>query len=116
MEMVILVAVACAAFLLFSYFDARNKYLEQQVRAEFEEIMKNMVQTKLEVHHDCFYLFREDNDSFVAQGRNAQELLANINVRFRRMKFFITQGDSQSLETLQAQLDALGDQPTLQGQ
>jgi hypothetical protein len=113
---VCVVAVICTVWLAVVYINAYRKYQAALEQAVTEEILKRLVTTKLEVHQGCFYLFREDNDSFVAQGHDAKELLEHINLRFRHMKFFITQGDRQVIDSLQQQLDSLGDQAPIQDQ
>ena len=81
---------------------------EREIEAIIAEIGQIVIRTKLEVHQDCYYLFREDTDAFVAQGRNAQELERHVNQRFPRCNFVVTQGDQEALQRIKAQLEGLG--------
>ena len=85
--------------------------VQQEREREIEVIMAEdeltVIRTKLEVHQDCYYLFREDTDAFVAQGRDAQELERHVNQRFPRCHFIIAQGDQEALQRIKAQLEGL---------
>lgn len=111
MELIVMALGVAAGWIFVTWWNARQRYLEQR-DAVVQEVLRNMVTTKLEMHHGLYYLFREDDDSFVAQGQDARELMRHINLRFRGKKFFITEGDPDVIQTLQDQLNQLeNDQP-----
>lgn len=99
-------AVCMLGWVAVEWWQARRKYLA--LRDEMiTDFLNNMITTRLEVHHGLFYLFREDDDTFVAQGHDAQQLLAHIDLRFRGKKFFITEGDPAGIQELQSQLSRI---------
>lgn len=113
MELIMIVVGAAVGWLLMEWHRARQQYLEAR-DAAVQEILRSLVTTRLEVHHGFYYLFREDDDSFVAQGQDAQELMRHIDLRFRGKKFFITEGDPEAIKVLQQQLSHLEDSPIAQ--
>ena len=50
----------------------------EQLNAEIEEIQKIYKRVKIEQHHDIFYLFDADTDTFIGQGRTMQEITDRI--------------------------------------
>ena len=50
----------------------------EQLNAEIEDIQKIYKRVKIEQHHDIFYLFDADNDTFIGQGRTMQEITDRI--------------------------------------
>jgi hypothetical protein len=58
-----------------------NRHMEtriEQLNAEIEEIQKIYKRVKIEQHHDIFYLFDADTDTFIGQGRTMQEITDRI--------------------------------------
>ena len=108
MELIMVAVGVAVGWVVVTWFQARQQYLETRDDI-IQEVLRNMITTRLEVHHGLYYLFREDDDSFVAQGQDARELLDHINLRFRGKKFFITEGDPDVIQKLQAQLAQLED-------
>lgn len=50
----------------------------EQINAEIEEIKKVYKRVKIEQHHDIFYLFDADTDTFIGQGRTMQEIADRV--------------------------------------
>jgi len=50
----------------------------EQINAEIEEIKRVYKRVKIEQHHDIFYLFDADTDTFIGQGRTMQEIADRV--------------------------------------
>lgn len=55
------------------------------------------VEIRLEQHNDVIYAYRKDNEEFLAQGGNQDELFKKIGERFQDVKFVIHQADGAEL-------------------
>ena len=53
-------------------------------QAEVEGEPRNI---RVEKHADCLYLYAEDNDEFLAQGKTLEEALAQVELRFPNKEF-----------------------------
>ena len=54
----------------------------KSVEEEAAETESRRIEMKVEQHGDILYAFRKDNDDFVCQGSNFEELRANFSRRF----------------------------------
>jgi len=68
------------------YLDAKNKQLEKDIQFLKDRIESRVVDAKVEQHGDMFYLFDKVNDSFIAQGRNSDEVAKHVEERFKGRK------------------------------
>lgn len=59
-----------------------NQDLERELGDEPKSTQQPDVQVKLEQHLGTIYAYRKDNNEFIAQGRDRQELLAAMLARF----------------------------------
>lgn len=59
-----------------------NQDLERELGDEPKSKPQPDVQVKLEQHLGTIYAYRKDNNEFIAQGRDRQELLAAMLARF----------------------------------
>jgi hypothetical protein len=98
---------AVGAFLGWRYAAHRAKIQEQE-SAVVEDTEPLVTTLMVEIHHEWFYLFDATTDCFIAQGKDATELMVNLVKRFgntSKQAFFISQGDPQAIKTLNQQLD-----------
>ena len=58
--------------------------------AEDESVTLEDVEVKIEQHNDQLYAFRVENDEFIAQGKNKEELLTAIEKRMTNVKLIIS--------------------------
>ena len=94
------VAVIC---LIMSWLDARRRYREALAEV-LEEMEKSIVPAKLEIHHDCFYLFHCETDAFLAQGKTAKELMDHVDLRFQGCTMSIQEGDAKQIKRLKKEI------------
>ena len=69
-----------------------------------------VIDTKVEKIQGIYYLFRDDNDAFLAQGSTAQELRDHLRKRFRDFSISIVSGDQEPMTELRQQVQLLDDQ------
>lgn len=75
------------------YLDSKNKELEHQIRDLQSRIAARVIDVKIEKHGDMFYLFDKQNDTFIAQGANMEELQEHVSARFKNTKVVIANDD-----------------------
>lgn len=80
--------------------------LQKQRNQTLDELDKQpqLTPAKLEIHYDCYYLFHNDHDNFLAQGRNVDELIKNIRLRFRNINLNIVSGNPDDVARLETEL------------
>ncbi len=76
-----------------------EKYKEAKEENESTSDSKEVRKLKVERHGEMLYLFAEDTDEFLAQGKSLQEALAIIEKRFPN-KTFIGHLDKTEADTL----------------
>ena len=86
-----LLGVAVGLFIAYSIIRILGKMLynklvaEGVIKSEAEEAGdtdSQRIEMKVEKHGDMLYAFRKDNDDFICQGSNFEELRANFASRF----------------------------------
>jgi len=82
---------------------------------ETGEPEQRILPVKLEVRHDCFYLFHCDTDAFLAQGKTAQDLVDHMSQRFRGSAIVIQEGDQTQINRLKTQINRLKQELLKQG-
>lgn len=105
-ELLAIIGIVMVIHAIWRLQQEQQRLREQEAQL-VEEMLKAAPETvpvKVEIHHDCFYLFREDNDSFVAQGRDAEELIQNLRYRFQRINLDLVGGEPADLERLENEL------------
>jgi hypothetical protein len=60
--------------------DSLMEYMEQE-----EE--ENTIRIKLELSNGVFYVYKEDDDTFMGQGKTKQEITDVLNARFPQKRF-----------------------------
>jgi hypothetical protein len=105
MEFVILFGALLVGILVG--WELREKWAIRQVHRLLEEgeIKLNKVEEeeeertkmRLEKHSDLIYAFTEEDDSFIAQGKDLHELDAAIQARFPGKKFSIRESNLEDI-------------------
>jgi hypothetical protein len=67
-----------------------------------QKIQSSIVQARLEEHQGVFYLYRVDNDEFIAQGRTHAEVEARAEQRIPNLPVYVTQAEESALERYRA--------------
>ena len=67
--------------------------LRQEVKAADEA----QIEVRLEQHNQTLYAYRKDNEEFLGQGRDQDELFKRIAERFQDVKFVIRKDDGADL-------------------
>jgi hypothetical protein len=67
------------------------------LKEELEVTDKPQVEIRLEEHNQTLYAYRKDNEEFLGQGANQEELFKRIADRFQDVKFVLKQGDGAEL-------------------
>ncbi len=55
------------------------------------------INIKVEQHGEQIYVFRKDNDEFLGQGRNYDEILKILQSKFQNVKFAVSEEDGAGL-------------------
>ena len=62
-----------------------------------KKIEDNIISARMEEHQGQFYLFRTDNNEFIAQGSTADEVDAHTDSRFGKKSVIVTDADPSVL-------------------
>lgn len=76
------------------YFVTRIVVNYRQFAGEYRKEIEDQVRRRVSIvseeeHNGIYYWFDKDNDSFIAQGRTSEELLAHIKERFKTEHIFV---------------------------
>ena len=75
-----------------------DKKFEEELIKKLEEAKIKVIEVNIEKHQDTYYLFSKDNDQFIAQGKNKEEIVESIQVKYKGYRIL----------TQQEQLDKFG--------
>ncbi len=62
-----------------------------------EEVKDPEILIKVEQHGEQLYVYRKDNDEFIGQGRNYDEILKILQSKFKDVKFAVHKEDGADL-------------------
>ena len=62
-----------------------------------QKIEQNIIAARMEEHQGLFYLYRADNNEFIAQGATADEIDARTDERFGKKAVIVTDADDMVL-------------------
>lgn len=82
------------------YLDAKNQQLAKDIQVLRDRIDSRIIDVKIEQHGEMFYLFDKKSDSFVAQGRNLEEVNQHVNQRFKGSKVIFANSEELSASGL----------------
>ena len=60
-----------------------DKKFEEELVKKLEEAKIKVIEVNIEKHQDCFYLFSKDDNQFIAQGKNKEEITEAIHKRYK---------------------------------
>jgi hypothetical protein len=98
----LIVAVVCFIFFLWggvSGWQARERYAKKVIEQHIKKIEKNIIEDvksslitiTIEQHNGTFFVYNKEDKTFMAQGKNKQELEAALSSRFPGKKFAASQ-------------------------
>ena len=74
----------------------------EQLAAAIKTLSANQIQARVEEDNGVFYVYRIDDNSFLAQGTSMAELKERIESRMKDAMVFVTEGDAEVLARLKA--------------
>jgi hypothetical protein len=86
-------------------FRLATRRAEQQIEQLAEAIKTlsaNQIQARVEEDNGVFYVYRVDDNSFLAQGNTMAELRERIESRMKNVMVYVTEGDAEVLARLKA--------------
>lgn len=69
--------------LVAGYLHAKNEVLKKDIEKLDKLIKEKFISCNIEKHGDIFYLFEQDTDRFIAQGKDLHELKLHCDSRFK---------------------------------
>jgi hypothetical protein len=78
-----------------------EKQIEQLAEA-IKALTANQIQARVEEDNGVFYVYRTDDNSFLAQGTCMSELKERIESRMKDAQVYVTEGDPEVLARLKA--------------
>jgi hypothetical protein len=78
-----------------------EQQLEEMVQA-IQALSANQVQARVEEDNGVFYVYRADDNTFLAQGTTMSELRERIESRMKDAMVYVTEGDPEVLARLKA--------------
>lgn len=69
------------------YLERRNQELQNEIDYIRKKVKEKIILVKIEKHKDTYYVFERETDTFVAQGRTAEELKEAMLKRFPHKTF-----------------------------
>lgn len=76
--------------------------VEQLIQSMKQKVQERIVQARLEEHQGMFYLYRVDNDEFIAQGRTHDEIQRITDQRLPDLPVYVTEAEDSVLERYRA--------------
>ncbi len=74
-----------------------NIEIDELMEKVTKKIENNIIAARMEEHQGQFYLYRTDNNEFIAQGATAAEVDAHTDTRFGKKSVIVTDADPQVL-------------------
>lgn len=68
---------------------------EEQVAKVIKEQLSKVVHVKVEKEGDNFYVYREDNNEFLVQGKTAVEIKSELERSYPDLTFTVTQDNAK---------------------
>lgn len=81
----------------------------EQLIGQIKTVTANWIKARVEQDNGVFYVYRVDDNTFMAQGSTMAELKDKIEARWKEATVFVTEGDEhvlQSLKNTQTNLEA----------
>ena len=101
----IIAGLIIAAVLINIAWRLVTRRAEQQIEQLAEAIKTlsaNQIQARVEEDNGVFYVYRIDDNSFLAQGTTMAELRERIESRMKDAMIYVTEGDPEVLSRLKA--------------
>lgn len=78
----------------------------EALMAALKTVSAKHIAARVEQHDGVFYVYRLDDDTFLAQGNSLTELSQRIEDRMKDARVFVTEGDPKVVSALKATGDA----------
>ena len=98
------IGVVLVIFLLNWWATRVLQNLERRQRADVEE--SSVIEAKVEVIDGVYFFWSIKDGSFVAQGKNIDELLNHVKARWQDVHVKIIAGDKEVIQALKGQYHA----------
>ncbi len=101
----VVAGVVVTGILVDIAFRVAIKRAERQVEelaAAINALSPPKIEARVEEQDGMFYVYRTDDNSFLAQGSNLDELRERIESRIRDARVFVTEGDAEVLARLKS--------------
>ena len=101
----IIAGLIIAAVLINIAWRLVTRRAEQQIEQLAEAIKTlsaNQIQARVEEQAGVFYVYRVDDNTFLAQGTTMSELRERIESRMKDAMIYVTEGDAEVLARLKA--------------
>lgn len=72
------------------YLEAKNAQLRSQLKEIDKKVKELFVRVNIEKHGEIFYIFEQETDRFIAQGKTADEIKEIMQKRFPDKTFIAT--------------------------
>jgi len=76
--------------------------VEQLIQNMKQRVQERIVQARLEEHQGMFYLYRVDNNEFIAQGRSHAEIKTITDKRLPDLPVYVTEAEDSVMERYSA--------------
>jgi lipopolysaccharide export LptBFGC system permease protein LptF len=97
----IVLTVIVGRWILIRATARAEQQIEQMVQA-IQALSVNQVQARVEEDNGVFYVYRADDNTFLAQGTTMAELRERIESRMKDAMVCVTEGDPEVLARLKA--------------
>ena len=78
----------------------------ETLMAAIKTVSATNIEARVEQHDGVFYIYRVDDNTFIAQGNSLTELRQRIEDRVKDARVFVTEGDPEVVSALKATADA----------
>jgi hypothetical protein len=87
---------------IMSFFTVVDREIEQRIKDRVNELLHRL---KIEKHNGVMYWFDADDDRFLAQGADTQDIIATLKVRFPDHMFYLERPGNEKDKLLSARTE-----------
>lgn len=95
--------IGAMAFKIFLHFAMRRASQDlSNLLAVIEKLQQSMIICRVEEHHGIFYIYNVTDNSFVAQGKDLEEIRQAAERRWKNIDIMVNEGDKEVIDRLKA--------------
>lgn len=79
---------------ILGWMERRMSERNEEMREVIERVSNIVHRVRVEQHGEIYYWYDEDNDDFLAQGKDLEEATNHLRARFPGHLFFVTHKDN----------------------